>query len=153
MRISIDQSSTQNGVCVWRFPGPHITVRTVGVKGKRYDERLKPLARAVIDAIYDELIATPHDKLEAIAMESFVSYQPRYKNDSLRKLYYFSGYLRASLEECYPLVPIIQVSKGKAPKTEAQWLARSLGLVGNSHETDALHLGLLAGFDREELKS
>lgn len=41
------------------------------------------------------------------------------------------------------------LSKGKAKKSQADLLARSLGITGSEHARDAVHLGALAGYLRE----
>ena len=40
------------------------------------------------------------------------------------------------------------VTKGKAPKAEADWLAAKFGIKGSEHARDAAHLGMIAGFFR-----
>lgn len=48
---------------------------------------------------------------------------------------------------------VIDVSKGKAPKSDAVLLARSMGFAEkktSKHSRDALHLGICAGFDRRK---
>lgn len=43
---------------------------------------------------------------------------------------------------------VVAINKGRAPKTEADMLARHYGVSGSAHERDSLHLGLLAGYDK-----
>jgi hypothetical protein len=45
-------------------------------------------------------------------------------------------------------VGVSYISKGTKGKAEAQMIAKNRGVEGSEHAVDALHLGILAGFER-----
>jgi len=150
MNISLDQASSATGICFWRDGKPVSPLVTVWKprKVESFEDGCSRMVSGIIVNINDR--TNEYDEpVDCIVMEDFVKFQAKARVQALRKLFTFSGYLRRALEEFYPSARIIGICKGNAPKTDAKWLAKAHSLTGSEHALDALHLGLLAGFDRK----
>jgi hypothetical protein len=89
------------------------------------------------------------ENIDHIVMESFVKYVPPERSFSVNKLYLRSGILVGLFYAHMPIGTTIEFrGKGTVPKKQAKVLAKKWGLQNqNSHEIDAVHIGVLAGFD------
>lgn len=81
-----------------------------------------------------------------VAVEEFVDYAPREKAKGIRKAERIAGICLGVANDWAERIR--EVGKGSAPKDEAVMLCRALKIkVDTQDAADAVHLGLLAGFD------
>jgi hypothetical protein len=87
-------------------------------------------------------------RTDAICIEEFERHLSTKYPRSLWVLNLFTGYLYGRLEAARPNAHIFRISKGTAPKLEGAVLARAYGFSKLPKDaSDALHLGILAGFN------
>lgn len=141
-KIAFDPSVNHIGVCVFR-DGKLIKATTLNrPKRTGKDETLQ--YRWVKDVVTDFLSNYFDDDIDAICVEDFVkgyhTGQSQRKCDGARAIIIAWAWDYAA--------GVVSISKGTAPKEEAEMLAKHAGLECDEHAADAYHLGLLAGFDR-----
>lgn len=141
-QISIDPGLSGTGYCVFLDGKPHET-GTIKPKGENQSEKLSALS-SMLRETYNRLRHELGDYPAEITIEEWHKHYDRVKFNSMVKCAEARGVIMAvSYEYCDHLK---YLSKGKAPKEEAEMLAKRLGITGSEHAKDALHLGILAGY-------
>ena len=141
-RIAIDPGLTATGFAVFSN-GNVDEVGTIRPKGSVRSDKLLSLAQQ-LRVFYQNTWVKFQAKCDQVVIEQWESHSPVNRFQTMVACAEARGVIFAlSSEFCDS---ISYLSKGKTPKTEADWWAANLGIAGSEHARDALHLGLLAGF-------
>ena len=151
--LSIDPGTNATGLCVWvdGWPVRLVTIRTVTKNDRLCYETKRQLLHENLVVQIDKLIEE-FGPLQRVAIEDFIPRTVGAKVNNIQKLYKTVGTIEALLWERYKVQPK-RICKGRAPKEEARWLAVYYKLMGPGStldSRDALHVGCLAGFAREQ---
>ena len=145
-RFGIDPGSTQTGWACFN-EGHCIEAGTIIAPEKfGFFDRCFFIANA-LEAIFRRYAAV--GTIEEIAVEEFVDYASRKKVAGVRKAERVAGICLGVARNWAKTVR--EVGKGSAPKNEATMVCRALKIPVDSQDAaDAVHLGLLCGWDRKE---
>lgn len=144
-QVAIDPGLTATGFAVFSN-GKVDKVGTIRPKGSFRSDKLLDLARQ-LRTFYSEIRSQFQIQPDQIVIEQWECHSPVNRFQTMVACAEARGVIFAlSAEYCDS---IRYLSKGKAPKAEANQIASSLGVTGSEHARDALHLGLLAGFYKE----
>ena len=139
--LAIDPGSVGTGVAVFRN-GRIMEIATIWPKGK---DRIKKLLS--LRDQYRGLLIKLGDSgaIARIAVEEWHKHISKEKTYGIMKCAEARGVIIAVSLDYAGVVSYI--SKGTKPKIEAVMIAKSRGCEGSEHAIDALHLGILAGFE------
>lgn len=154
------------GIAVWGRKGDLVKTFTLhappGLGQKRKDGSRRVLSETqriillgeIIERAFIELYeSAPTDftPIHNVRIEAFVNYNFRSKTGDMNLCSQARGIV-SWIASRYA-VDVDEISKGRAPKSDADWLAKKYGIPMNEakeHERDAVHLGVLCGFDRPQ---
>ena len=139
---AIDPGSVGTGVAIFR-DGRIMEICTIWPKGK---DRIKKLLS--LKTQYDDLLKklSGSGTIARIAVEEWYKHIAGAKTYGIMKCAEARGVLIAVSLDYAGVVSYI--SKGTKAKAEAVMVAKSRGCEGSEHAIDALHLGILAGFEK-----
>jgi hypothetical protein len=150
MKLSIDPGAKM-GVALFHEGKPFLCKTIYSAKGITGMDRYIGQVNSLVTLIgyYEQELNTT---LTHIAIERFEKHlPPKAQARRLWVLHEFCGYLMGALGHIYPDAQIQRTSKGKVPKQQAAWLAKTYGFQDAKEDAlDALHIGILAGFTRNE---
>jgi len=140
--LAIDPGSVGTGFAVFK-EGRFCECGTVWPKGKNRIDKLLSLKQ-----LYHQLLTRLDTETELlhVAVESWQKHVSGSKTYGMMLCSEARGLLVCVSLEFTTLVTYI--SKGNTPKSEALLLARARGCAGSEHAVDAVHLGILAGFEK-----
>jgi len=150
MKISMDQSITNTGCVAFTTGG--LVIATTIVPDRKLTGHLKQknTSDQVIRWLDDLQRTYPEDPIEEICLEEFIKYVPQERIEAMMRVQRFTGYLWARLENWItinsPNCRIRGLNKGNISKNMAQMISKSLGFVGDEHQCDAFHQGVLCGY-------
>jgi len=163
--ISCDPG-VNTGIAVWDRYGDLVKTLTVhtprGMGPKRKDgsrkalsetQRIITLGERLDEVFLDLYESAPSDftPIFMVRIETFGNHNSRFGANRMN-LCSQSRAILAWIASRYA-VDVDGISKGKAPKSDADWLAKKYGIgmeESKEHERDALHLGILCNFDKPQ---
>lgn len=152
MKIAFDQSITATGIVAFTKKNGVVAKTIYGNQKLKDHDKRQDLSSRII--VYLEDLERDHgDPISHVCLEQFVSFVPPSKRGSMLRLYAFTGYLWARIEEWgQGKVSIFEIGKGNKSKEQVQIVAKGMGFTGDEHQCDAFYLGVLAGFDNVNCK-
>lgn len=143
-QVAIDPGLTATGWAVFS-DGKFRNSGTIWPKGPFRLSKMRNLADGV-RKLFEYLEAQNLNRPEEVSIEQWESHSPSNRFQSMVACAEARGIIFTVSSEYTDTVKYI--TKGKSPKSQADFLARSLGVSGSEHARDAVHLGVLAGYHR-----